>query len=235
MSSYIHKALFWLVSAMGAAVISSAPQALADDVRITPDMGRAEFQIGSSDYVIERNQDKKNTIKGTFAKTSRACPPFCIHPMKAADGVETVGELEVIDFLQNKASDGSGLLVDARIPKWHQKGTIPGAINIPFTLFSKKNPYLSELLPALGAKRAGENKWEFSDAKELLLFCNGPWCDQSPRAIKGLLAIGYPAAKLFYYRGGMQNWSLMGLSTDVPKQIIVQPASDTPSKTAERQ
>ncbi|MGI9414479.1 MAG: rhodanese-like domain-containing protein, partial [Hyphomicrobiales bacterium] len=210
MFAYIRVAFVWLVSAMGAGVVLLAPQAMAGDVRITPDTERAEFTVGSSSYVIERNQDKNNTITGTFAKTSRACPPFCIHPMKAAEGVETVGEIEVIEFLKNKVSGGSGLLVDARIPKWHKKGTIPGAINIPFTLFSKKNPYLDDLLPALGAKRAGEGPWQFSEARELLLFCNGPWCDQSPRAIRGLLAIGYPADKLLYYRGGMQNWSLLG-------------------------
>ena len=233
MFSYIRVALSMAASVTAVSAMLVTAPAHADDVRITTEMDRAEFAIGSSKYVIERNQDKKNTITGTFAKTSRACPPFCIHPMKAAEGVETVGELEVINFLRDQASNGSGFLVDARIPKWHQKGTIPGSINIPFTLFSKKNPYIGELLPALGAKRTGDGAWNFSQAKELMLFCNGPWCDQSPRAIKGLLAIGYPAEKLSYYRGGMQNWSLLGLSTDIPEKVLVRPASDTPSKTAE--
>jgi len=49
-----------------------------------------------------------------------------------------------------------------------------------------------------------------------VLFCNGPWCDQSPRAIRGLRKIGYPADKLHYYRGGMQDWLIMGLTTIVP-------------------
>ena len=234
MFSYIRVALSIAASIATVSTILVAAPAYADDVRITKEMDRAEFTIGSTKYVIERNQDKNNTITGTFAKTSRACPPFCIHSMKAADGVETVGELEVINFLRDQASNGSGFLVDARIPKWHQKGTIPGAINIPFTLFSKKNPYIGELLPALGAKRTGDGPWNFSQAKELMLFCNGPWCDQSPRAIKGLLALGYPAEKLTYYRGGMQNWSLLGLSMDIPEKVLVQPASDTPDKTAKK-
>ncbi len=205
----------WLASIIGAAALLQSA-AHAEDVWIAPDTPRVEFKIGGESYVIERIQDKEHVITGTFAKTSRSCPPFCIHPMKAAEGVETVGELEIIDFLQKKVSKGHGLLVDARIPEWHNKGTIPGSVNIPFTLFSAKNPYLDDLLSVLGAERAGQGDWAFDDAKELLMFCNGPWCDQSPRAIAGLLEIGYPPEKLYYYRGGMQNWSVLGLSTSIP-------------------
>ena len=205
----------WLASIVGAVMLLQ-PAAQAEDVWIAPDTPRVEFKIGADSFVIERIQDKENAISGTFAKTSRSCPPFCIHPMKAAEGVETVGELEIMDFLKKKVSKGSGLLVDARIPEWHHKGTIPGSVNIPFTLFSSKNPYLDDLLLVLGAERAGEGDWAFDDAKELVMFCNGPWCDQSPRAIAGLLEIGYPSEKLYYYRGGMQNWSVLGLSTSIP-------------------
>jgi rhodanese-related sulfurtransferase len=54
---------------------------------------------------------------------------------------------------------------------------------------------------------------DFSGAKTLYLFCNGLWCGQSPQAIKALLTIGYPASKLKYYRGGMNVWHSLGLST----------------------
>lgn len=210
--------LSWLLPVIGLSFLSPDSAALAEDVRLTEDRPRAEFKIGQRPHVIERIQDKDNVITGTFAKTSRACPPFCIHPMKAAEGVETVGELEIIEFLEKKVAAGNGLLVDARIPEWYEKGSIPGAVNIPFTLFSDKNPYLDDILAVLGAEPAGEGRWDFAEAKELLLFCNGPWCDQSPRAIKGMLKLGYPAEKLFYYRGGMQNWSLLGLTTVVPEE-----------------
>ena len=85
-------------------------------------------------------------------------------------------------------------------------------MNIPFTLLSADdNPYLEDILAALGATKT-DGDWDFSEAKSLALYCNGPWCDQSPRAIQGLLKAGYPAEKLFYYRGGMQNWQLLGLT-----------------------
>jgi len=45
-----------------------------------------------------------------------------------------------------------------------------------------------------------------------MLWCNGPWCGQSPHAIRGLLDLGYPAEKLYYYRGGMQAWQSLGLT-----------------------
>ena len=64
-------------------------------------------------------------------------------------------------------------------------------------------------------------KWDFSNAKELLLWCNGPWCGQSPRAISGLLNAGYPAEKLYYYRGGMQMWQSLGLTITLPKELSV--------------
>jgi len=48
----------------------------------------------------------------------------------------------------------------------------------------------------------------------LYLFCNGLWCGQSPAAIRALLQIGYPESKLKYYRGGMNSWHSLGLSTE---------------------
>lgn len=184
----------------------------AKDVRITQDMEVAEIAINGTTIVIERIEDLDNRLENDFAKTSRKCPPFCIHPMKAADGVETVGELELIEFLREDVAGGNGLLVDARIPAWYEKGAIPGAVNIPFTLLSADdNPYLEDILAALGGVNNG-GTWDFAGAKTLMLYCNGPWCDQSPRAINGLIEAGYPAEKLFYYRGGMQNWQLLGLT-----------------------
>ena len=58
--------------------------------------------------------------------------------------------------------------------------------------------------------------FDFSQAKTLVLFCNGPWCGQSPNNIKGLLKIGYPASKIKWYRGGMQEWESLGLTTVKP-------------------
>jgi rhodanese-related sulfurtransferase len=55
--------------------------------------------------------------------------------------------------------------------------------------------------------------WDFSNAKDLVLWCNGMWCGQSPNNILSLLSFGYPAEKLKWYRGGMQNWANLGFTT----------------------
>lgn len=196
-----------------AAVIAAlASSAASQEVRITPDVLKHTFTANGQDITIERNQDQDAVIAPDFAKTSRACPPFCIHPMSAGEGVETVGEIEVIHFLENEVAAGEGFLLDSRIPSWFAKGAIPGAINLPFTTLEPDNLYRDEILQAFGGELS-DGKWDFSDAKELTLYCNGPWCDQSPRAIKNLLDVGYPAEKVRYYRGGMQMWFLLGLST----------------------
>jgi rhodanese-related sulfurtransferase len=44
-----------------------------------------------------------------------------------------------------------------------------------------------------------------------IMFCNGPQCPQSPRAIRQLLDAGYPAQALAYYRGGMHDWVTLAM------------------------
>ena len=41
-------------------------------------------------------------------------------------------------------------------------------------------------------------------------FCNGPVCPQSPTAILAMTRDGYPADKIYYYRGGMLDWAALG-------------------------
>ncbi len=74
-----------------------------------------------------------------------------------------------------------------------------------------------QILKDLGGAYNKDGSWDFSQAKTILLYCNGAWCGQSPTAIRALMDIGYPANKLKYYRGGMQAWQLLGLTTIVPK------------------
>jgi rhodanese-related sulfurtransferase len=168
---------------------------------------------------VKRIQDTSHKLIDDFAKTSRPCPPFCIHPILAAPNVETIGEIELLDFLTKEVNDGKGLLIDARMPKFFNSETIPGSINIPFILFSGDNS--KKIITLLGVK-SKDGKFDFSSAKELALFCNGPWCDQSPRAIKALIKSGYPAAKLKYYRGGMQLWKIFSLTTVLPRSNVIE-------------
>lgn len=189
------------------------------EVNLTENLPFVDIEYEGKSMRIERIQDTNHRLTNSFAKTSRPCPPFCIHPMKVSIGVQTVGELELLDFLITKVKSDNGLLIDARLPEWYRKGTIPGAANVPFTLLvaGPDDPHTAEVLKALDAVEQ-DGEWDFRNALELLLFCNGPWCDQSPRAINNLIALGYPPDKLYYYRGGMQVWQLLGLTTVIPEK-----------------
>jgi rhodanese-related sulfurtransferase len=110
-----------------------------------------------------------------------------INPFQIADGVRTVGELEVISHIE------SGLpLVDTRLARHFTAGTIPTATNIPHP----------ETLARLD---------DFDPSVETVLFCNGPQCAATPDAIQLLLAAGYPRSALIYYRGGVHDWVTLGL------------------------
>ncbi len=187
---------------------------------------------------IDRIQDPEHELTGYYAKTARDCPPFCLQPEVIAPGVTTIGELELFDFMENQLSNHKGLLVDARTPEWYERGTIPGSINVPFFNLQKEDsPEMKKALNLFGGKERGDvgaitrqyeslmgqdehmtEAWDFTEAKDLVLWCNSPQCGQSPRAIKGLLAAGYPPSKIFYYRGGMQMWQLWGLTTVEPSK-----------------
>lgn len=182
-----------------ALVFALAPMmANAEGVKIAADLDSITVKTADGELEIKRNPDPENTINPAFAKTSRKCPPFCIQPMEVAPGVKTVGELEVVQYLAK-----GGLLIDARTVEWHVRGTIPSSVNIPFT-------QVADRLDELGCTKGA--KWDCSNAKEVMLFCNGLWCGQSPTAIKAMLREGYPASKILYYRNGMQGWESVGLT-----------------------
>jgi rhodanese-related sulfurtransferase len=109
-------------------------------------------------------------------------------------------------------------LVDARLKKLYTLETIPGAINIPFTLTEiESKKVIDSLFKVLGATKTAEGAYDFSNAKDIAAFCSGIWCEQSTRFIKGIVGHGYPTDKILWYRGGFQAWKLLGLTTVVHK------------------
>jgi len=207
--------------AIAATMLIISGSSSAAEVNITPELESISVMHGGSMTTIMRNQDQKNTVSPAFARTSRKCPPFCIQPSTLAPGVETIGELEVIDYLQRmNDGDDSILVIDSRTPDWVAKGTIPGAINIPWTALNPAkgaDPIsIGEILEDKFNASNLEGLWDYSKAKTLVMFCNGMWCGQSPNNIKTLLKFGYPAHKIKWYRGGMQDWEILGLTTAQP-------------------
>jgi rhodanese-related sulfurtransferase len=185
----------------------------ADVVEITKGVPFVEVKENGQIVKIERTQTENSYLNNTFALTSRPSPPFFIEPFLVSKNVETFGELEVLDFISNR----KGIFIDARLENWYAASAIPSSNNIPFKIFLEDTSKRREVLQSFGGIQNEAREWDFEDAATLLFYCNGAWCGQSPTAINALIEIGYPQEKMKYYRGGMQSWQLLGLTTIVPK------------------
>jgi len=142
-----------------------------------------------------------------------------IYPMKLHDKIETFGEMEVLSFIEKMHNDDSMLFIDTRDEEWYEYKTIPGATNIHYAYIMMQETFPEEFkasLQKLGV-RESKNSYDFSQVKTILLFCNGSWCSQSPKMIKALLALGYPAEKMKWYRGGMDDWLGLSMTTTEKK------------------
>ena len=190
-------------------------------VGITGSLMSTEVMHNGEKVTVMRNQDTKNTVNPSFAMTSRPCPPFCIQPIELAPGVETIGEVEMVGYMEAvSAGDDSVLIIDSRTPDWAARGMIPGAVNIPWTKLSTRkgaDPIsIGEIIVEDFGGEEFDGLWKYGKAKTLVMYCNGMWCGQSPTNIKALLDFGYPADKIKWYRGGMQDWETLGFTTVKP-------------------
>ncbi|GAB4385737.1 rhodanese-like domain-containing protein [Albidovulum sp.] len=194
-----------LVLALALLVLAALP-VRADELRvnITRERPTVTVTTAAGPVTIRREQDPDARLSGDWARVARDCPPFCIQPMVPAPGVTTIGELELLDLLEG----GTAVVIDSRTRDWFTGGTIPGAVNIPYD-------EIGDRLGELGCEPDFEG-WDCTAAREVALFCNGPWCGQSPSAIRVMIAAGYPAERIRYYRGGMQVWRLLGLTVIRP-------------------
>jgi len=149
--------------------------------------------------------------KSTFVHTTGKLLPMHLH-----EEIDTYGELEVLSFMKEMQKNDKMLLIDSRKQSWYDYRTIPGAINMPFHHFKERDAFEFEFeheLFLLGVTINKENKYNFKNAKTIAIFCNGPWCSQSVAMINALLEIDYPAEKIKWYRGGMQDWLSAGMTS----------------------
>ena len=206
--------------------LSAAGIALAEN-KIAPDLESVDVIHKGKIVTITRSDQAGAGLPKGYENVARHCPPFCIQPMQVLPGVETVGELEMLGYLKRIADgDDSILVVDSREPDWVARGTIPGSIHVPwksintdvsgsFAVAAEAETLDKILTDTFGTKKTDEG-WDFSNAKTLVLFCNGIWCGQSAMNIRTLAKLGYPVRKMKWYRGGMQDWVSVGLTTVTP-------------------
>jgi rhodanese-related sulfurtransferase len=160
------------------------------------------------------HETKEVLIEREVVNHEKICPPFCIEPM-SIENVVTVGELEVLSFIDKLKDKKARLLIDVRESVFYMKGSIPGSINLPFSMLKAKSKYQEEVLMLLGAKlmkKSSNAKWSFKDAHSLLIFGNSITSNEASNTIKELLKLGYPYSKLFYYRAGLTSWKALGLT-----------------------
>lgn len=156
-----------------------------------------------------------NTVPKACKSTFITSAGKVIFPMQIHKDVETYAEMEVMAFIKKMQDDSSMLFIDTRDEEWYEYRTIPGAINIHYVYIMKPKVFGEEYkaslakLGILGKKKP----FDFSKAKTILLFCNGAWCSQSPKMVKALLSLGYPPEKIKWYRGGMDDWLGLSMTT----------------------
>jgi len=181
-----------------------------DKVKITPDMAYIYVYHKGKAVKVHRIQDTKHKLTGEYAKIYR--PGKSIQPIKMHKDIQTIGEVELLQFMVDKGNKKKGLVVDLRSKKAYKKESIPSAVNIPAETKDNKTK-VEKILKILGAKRAADGSLDTSRAMEIAFYCNGLWCNKSSEFIKTFLELGYPADKMLYYRGGFQMWKILGFTT----------------------
>jgi len=178
-----------VVYAISALWMTALVAAEPEPLNIVPDTESISFDSAEGPITLKRFANDIMLVKGS------------IRPMIPTPGVTPVGELEVISALQ----DPGYLVVDTRTTETQYGGTIPGSVNIRYDEIAGR---LDEL--GCGGSAVG---WDCRQAINVVLYCNGPNCGQSPRAMAAMVEAGFPATKISYYRGGMLAWTSLGLTT----------------------
>ena len=88
------------------AVIGRPGHASEHAVNITHGIASVEVMHQGRKVVIERNPDTENMLDPDYSLTSRPCPPYCIQPISLGPGVETIGELEMLEYLKKVGKIG---------------------------------------------------------------------------------------------------------------------------------
>ena len=159
------------------------------------------LRIIGEETVFVANLDSGESVSITRQMTPCAKNKGWLQPLVPEPGIVPVTEIEVL----NAINDDEFILVDMRTQEWFLDATIPGSVNIPYTEVAMR-------MDELGCSK-GDDGWDCAGAMKVLGFCNGPVCPQSPTAMRAMIRDGFPADRIYYYRGGMLDWDALGLTT----------------------
>ncbi|UTJ07217.1 rhodanese-like domain-containing protein [Arcobacter roscoffensis] len=170
--------------------------------------------IGVSPYFFDESyikEDIDESCKKVFITTTGA-----IQNNKIDKDIKNLGENELMHFIYSKSTKNPDkyILVDSRNKAWFDFATIPSAVNIYYDDLKYDFDFEEDFYRAyktLGVKVIDDDKFDFTNAKTAVFFCNGAWCPLSSKSIRHLINIGYPKDKLLWYRGGVHAWSMVAL------------------------
>ena len=160
-------------------------------IKTTNTQGKTEYFVVKRDIPEICKQvpiNNEMVWTGFYAnkKVPKECKSIYVHttgkllPIQLHDEIETYGELEVLAFMKQMQEDDTMMLVDARKEPWFDYRTIPGAVNLPFYHFKERDAFeFDQALVTLGVTTKKDDTFDFSAAKSIVIFCNGPWCSQS--------------------------------------------------------
>ena len=204
-----------LIASSITAMISSSVFAAEEKTNYVPvskGVKSIDMNLNGEKFTIMRDQSKTGKISALYETTFRGTP----QPISLAEGLETLGEIEFIEYMKKAQTDTNIAIIDSRKPGWYDRLRIPGAVNVPFTQFDEKDTAIEMMEDEMGVVQKEDGTLDFSNAKTLALYCNGYWCGQTPGMVKNakfsLLSMGYPVEKIKYYRGGMQAWTSLGFT-----------------------
>ena len=183
-------------------------------INITREHDKICKELKATPNIVWSGSYAKNNIpkecKKTFITTVGKITPMIFHKE-----IKTIGELELISFMQDAQSDEDLLIIDTRLKKWYLKRSIPTAINIPFNQIDEDQYEFEDILKILGVKIINDT-YDFSNAKTIVLIDNASWCMQSTWAMQNLVKINYPKNKILWYRAGLTGWTMLNLTTVIP-------------------
>ncbi len=180
------------LASLMAAWVQALPTWAADDkpLRITRDSHEFVLQTPTGPLVVIRT------------KTACGVPLGFIQPLVPLPGITPVNEIDVLKAL----NDPQAMVIDMRDEDEPLDATLPNSYHIPHN-------ELEDRLDVLGCQRLPGKAWDCSHAVKIVAFDYGPMCVQGPAGIKSIVRMGYPVAKIFYYRGGLLDWEGLGLTT----------------------
>ena len=156
--------------------------------------------IGQDRQLVIQTPSGPLTI--TRVKTRCASDKGYLQPLVPQPGVHPVTEIEVLRALNDPAT----MVIDMRDEDDPLAQTIPNSYHIPYN-------ELEDRMDELRCVRLSKTKWDCAKAANVIAFCNGPMCLQSPAGIASMVRVGFPVDKISYYRGGMMDWEALGLTT----------------------